>query len=61
MIDTNAEMRRAIRQMTGVRFSHIFLLDDRVGPTSVPLNISYTRIKDVDRKYHRATSCFMRK
>ena len=52
-IDTNAEKCRAIRQMAGARFGHKFLLDDRVGRTSDPLNISYTRVKDVDRKDHQ--------
>jgi hypothetical protein len=48
MIDTNTEKHPAILQMTGTGFRHIILLDDRVGKISDPLNIPYTRVKDVE-------------
>jgi hypothetical protein len=49
MIDTTTEKHPAILQTTGTRFRHILLLDDRVGKTLDPLNISYTRVKGVSQ------------
>src|SRR5437868_6653722 len=40
-LEANAEKCRDIRQMTGVRFGHEFLLDTRVRRTSGSLTIPY--------------------